>query len=123
MRRTVRVSLHMLLAFLSQACQRKDPTAPPLSADAVGEANRAPAQLAFTVQPPVGVAANGAISPALQVSVTDASGDVGRRAGYVRVEIGSSPATGAASRHSRTFGSTSRGGVTRSGLAAEMCPV
>jgi len=95
MRRTVRVPLHMLLAFLSQACQRKDPTAPPLSADAAGAANRAPAQLAFTVQPPEGVAANGAISPALQVSVTDASGDVGRRAGYVRVEIGSSPTPGA----------------------------
>ena len=94
MRRTVPLSLLVPLALVSQACRHDDATAP-LSAEAVSDAGRASAQLTFSVQPPPGVAANAIISPALQVTVTDASGDAVRGAGYVEVEIGSSPATGA----------------------------
>jgi len=55
---------------------------------------RAPAHLAFTSQPPAGVWANAAISPALQVTVTDESGDL-VAGGNVRLAIGTSPTAGA----------------------------
>src|SRR5256886_11184195 len=87
------LSLLVPLALVSQACRHDDATAP-LSAEAVSDAGRASAQLTFSVQPPPGVAANAIISPALQVTGTDASGDAVRGAGHVEVEIGSRPPTG-----------------------------
>jgi tricorn protease-like protein len=56
--------------------------------------SRAPAQLAFTTQPPATVSVNAAISPAVQVTVTDASGDP-VPGGAVRLAIGTSPSADA----------------------------
>ena len=95
MRRSILVAFAVPLAFLPQACQHEDTTAPSLAADVASDPNRAPTQLNFTIQPPERVAANAAISQALQVTVSKASGDAVRGAGYVTVEIGSSPAAGA----------------------------
>jgi alpha-tubulin suppressor-like RCC1 family protein len=92
MRRTFFIiSLLVSLGLLPQACRHEDPTAPSLAADAAAESRRISRQLMFTVQPPLGVAANAAISPALQVTVTDASGDVVSGSGYLQIEIGASP--------------------------------
>jgi Tol biopolymer transport system component/alpha-tubulin suppressor-like RCC1 family protein len=55
---------------------------------------RSPARLAFTTQPPAGAWANAAISPAVQVTVKDESGDL-VPGGNVRLAIGTSPAPGA----------------------------
>ncbi len=55
---------------------------------------RAPAEVRFATQPPAGVWATRAISPAVQVRVTDASGDP-VASGAVRLAIGTSPAPGA----------------------------
>jgi len=52
--------------------------------------SRAPATLAFTTQPQATVSVNVAISPAVQVTVTDASGDP-VPGGAVRLAIGTSP--------------------------------
>jgi len=54
----------------------------------------APALVTFTTNPPPGIEANGVISPAVQVTVTDAAGDA-VPGGVVRLEIGTSPAPGA----------------------------
>ena len=56
--------------------------------------SRAPARLAFTTQPPATVSVNAAISPAVQVTVTDASGDP-VPGGAVRLAIGTSPSADA----------------------------
>src|SRR5207247_9144675 len=53
--------------------------------------SRSPARLAFTTQPPAGAWANAAISPALQVTVVDESGDL-VPGGSVRLALGTSPA-------------------------------
>ncbi len=57
-------------------------------------ASRSPARLAFTTQPPAGAWANTAISPAVQVTAVDESGDP-VPGGTVRLAIGTSPAPGA----------------------------
>ncbi len=56
--------------------------------------SRAPAEVRFTTQPPLGVQATRAISPAVQVRVTDASGDA-VPGGVVRLAIETSPSSGA----------------------------
>ena len=84
----------LLFATVQQACQRDEATAPRLAADATGNPGRAPAHLTFTTQPPEGVNANTAISPAVQVTVTGASGDV-VPGGAVRLQLGTSPVPGA----------------------------
>jgi len=56
--------------------------------------SRSPARLAFTAQPPAGTWANAAISPAVQVTVVDESGDL-VPGGTVRLALGTSPAPGA----------------------------
>jgi TolB protein len=56
--------------------------------------SRSPARLAFTTQPPAGTWANAAISPAVQVTVVDESGDL-VPGGTVRLALGTSPAPGA----------------------------
>ena len=56
--------------------------------------SRAPAQLVFTTQPPATVSVDVAISPAVQVTVTDASGDP-VPGGAVRLAIGTSPSANA----------------------------
>ena len=56
--------------------------------------SRAPAFVTFTIQPPEGVGANAVISPAVQIRVTDASGDV-VPGGVVRLELGTGDTAGA----------------------------
>ncbi len=60
----------------------------------VSNRSRAPAHLAFTNQPPATVSVNAAISPAVQVTVTDARGDP-VPGGAVRLAIGISPSADA----------------------------
>src|SRR5207237_617386 len=55
----------------------------------------APAHVDFTAPPPATVNANAVISPAIQITVTDASWSR-VPGGVVRLEIGTSPASGAA---------------------------
>jgi Tol biopolymer transport system component len=66
----------------------------PTWAPVVYRASRAPAHVGFTVQPPAAVNANAVFSPAIQVSVTDASWHA-VPGGVVRVEIDTSPTPGA----------------------------
>ena len=66
----------------------------PTWAPVVYRASRAPAHVGFTVQPPAAVNANAVLSPAIQVSVTDASWHA-VPGGVVRVEIDTSPTPGA----------------------------
>src|SRR3989442_10261942 len=60
----------------------------------VSNRSRAPAHLAFTNQPPATVSGNAAISPAVQVTVTDARGEP-VPGGAVRLAIGISPSADA----------------------------
>src|SRR2546425_1147594 len=68
--------------------------APAWSPAEVSNRSRAPAHLAFTNQPPATVSVNAAISPAVQVTVTDARGDA-VPGGAVRLAIGISPSADA----------------------------
>src|SRR5205807_3328337 len=71
------------------AAQDYDPSWSP-----VYSPSHAAAHVGFTTQPPAAVNANTVISPALQVTVTDASWSR-VPGGVVRLEIGTSPASGA----------------------------
>ena len=79
--------------ILPQACHPGDATAPRPHLEADGGHGRARARLAFVTQPPQAVEANAVISPAVQVSVTDASGDV-VSGGHVRLELESGASAG-----------------------------
>jgi alpha-tubulin suppressor-like RCC1 family protein len=82
------VSLLLLSVTIQQACQRNEATAPqPQQGDTTH--SRAPADVAFTTQPPEGVLANAIISPAIQVTVKDVSGDI-VAGGAVTIALGSS---------------------------------
>jgi tricorn protease-like protein len=81
----------------SQTRLTNDPDAdyePAWSPAQVPSRSRAPAQLAFTTQPPATVSVNAAISPAVQVTATDASG-APVPGGAVRLAVGTSPSAGA----------------------------
>ncbi len=94
MRTTLPVSL-LALALLTQACD-----APTTLDPGVLAASRAPAEVAFTTQPPAQVEGNVVISPPIQVTVRDASGNVVPQA-VVRIAVGASPWSGA-----KLFGTT-----------------
>jgi hypothetical protein len=89
----------LVIGTFVQACQRDDTTAPQLDENAATAQGRAPARLSFTTQPPAGVAAGEAISPAVQVTVTDDSG-AAVAGGEVKIALG--PTTGAAATLSGT---------------------
>src|SRR2546430_1353080 len=84
----------LLLALVPQACQRDEVSAPRRALEADAAHSRAPDELTFTVQPPEAIEASAVIAPAVQVSVTDASG-APVPGSVVRLELGTSPTPGA----------------------------
>ncbi len=92
--RLVSVSLVLLVSIVQQACQRPEVTAPQQSPEPDTSHGHAAAQLAFNTQPPAGVLANAVISPAIQVTVKDGSGDV-VHGGSVTITLGAGPTAGA----------------------------
>jgi len=99
MRRIVPAAL-LLLALVPQACQRDEVSAPRRALEADAAHSRAPDELTFTVQPPEAIEASAVIAPAVQVSVTDASG-APVPGSVVRLERAAYPGS---AHHSRSWG-------------------
>jgi len=82
MRRLVMVSLASFARHGPAGVRRPEVMAPQQPPDPDSSHGHAAAQLTFSTQPPAGVLANAVISPAVQVTVKDASGNaVPRRLG------------------------------------------